>query len=51
MIGGQRITDVTRAQARELLDAASEEFQVPLPDAQLKAKPAKNGRGKVKAGR
>ena len=29
MIGGQRITDVTRAQAQELMDAAREEFDSP----------------------
>ena len=44
MIGGQRITDTTRAQAQELLDAAVSEF-VPKtrPDAPT-AKPGKNGR-------
>jgi DNA repair protein RecN (Recombination protein N) len=44
MIGGQRITETTRAQAQELLDAAVSEF-VPKtrPDAPA-AKPGKNGR-------
>jgi DNA repair protein RecN (Recombination protein N) len=31
MIGGQRITDVTRAQARELLETARAEFAPPGP--------------------
>lgn len=31
MIGGQRITDTTRAQARELLDNAQAEFRGPAP--------------------
>jgi DNA repair protein RecN (Recombination protein N) len=49
MIGGQRITDVTRAQAQEMLDAAREELessnaQPPAPS----TKPAKNGRAKAK---
>ena len=44
MIGGQRITDTTRAQAQELLDAARGEFtQTPLTAAQ--------GRGNGKADR
>ena len=30
MVGGQRITDTTRAQARELLDAAREETRTPV---------------------
>lgn len=38
MIGGQRITDTTRAQAQELLDAAESEFS-PAP-----ARPRKNGK-------
>jgi DNA repair protein RecN (Recombination protein N) len=33
MIGGQRITDTTRAQAKELLDAARAEFASPPPAA------------------
>jgi len=44
MIGGQRITDTTRAQAQELLDAAVSEF---LPKTRPEApveKPGKNGR-------
>jgi DNA repair protein RecN (Recombination protein N) len=48
MIGGQRVTDTTRAQAQELLDAARAEFQIlqsrerqpPIPA----AKPGKSGR-------
>jgi predicted RNA binding protein with dsRBD fold (UPF0201 family) len=44
MIGGQRITDTTRAQAQELLDAAASEFTCKTrPDAPT-AKPGKNGR-------
>jgi hypothetical protein len=44
MIGGQRITDTTRAQAQELLDAAVSEFRSKTrPDAPV-AKPGKNGR-------
>jgi DNA repair protein RecN (Recombination protein N) len=39
MIGGQRITDTTRAQARELLDSAEAEFASPPP-----AAPARNGK-------
>src|SRR5207245_1729528 len=40
MIGGQRITDTTRAQAKELLDAAQSEFAPASPV------PARNGKGK-----
>jgi hypothetical protein len=43
MIGGQRITDVTRAQARELLDAARAEFAAPAAPAKS-AKTPKNGK-------
>ena len=43
MIGGQRITDTTRAQARELLEMAESEPAAPG------AKPAKNGRAGRKA--
>jgi DNA repair protein RecN (Recombination protein N) len=44
MIGGQRITDTTRAQAQELLDAAASEFTCKTrPDAPT-ARPGKNGR-------
>jgi DNA repair protein RecN (Recombination protein N) len=39
MIGGQRITDTTRAQARELLEAAESEFVIAA-----ETKPAKNGK-------
>jgi DNA repair protein RecN (Recombination protein N) len=39
MIGGQRITDTTRAQARELLEAAESEFVI-VPE----SKPGKNGK-------
>jgi DNA repair protein RecN (Recombination protein N) len=39
MISGQRITDTTRAQAQELLDAAQAEFESPQP-----SKPARNGK-------
>ena len=49
MIGGHRITDVTRAQARELLDAAREEFTPPArPTSASKAK--SNGKIRSKAG-
>ena len=44
MIGGQRITDTTRAQARELLDAAQAESTGPVT-----AKAGKNGRGAKRA--
>ena len=48
MIGGQRITDTTRAQAQELLDTAVSEFRAKTrPDAPSE-KPGKNGR-KVRA--
>jgi DNA repair protein RecN (Recombination protein N) len=40
MIGGNRITDTTRAQAREILDAAQAEAGAPAA-----AKTGKNGRG------
>jgi len=40
MIGGQRITDITRAQAKELLDAAQPEAAPPPPVS------ARNGKGK-----
>ena len=48
MIGGQRITDTTRAQAQELLDTAGSEFLAKTrpetrPDAPS-SKPGKNGR-------
>jgi hypothetical protein len=49
MIGGQRITDTTRAQAQELLDAARAEFQpAPVEPQPARQKAGKNGRG-VKA--
>jgi DNA repair protein RecN (Recombination protein N) len=38
MIGGQRITDTTRAQARELLEAAQSEFK---PEARKESKPSR----------
>jgi DNA repair protein RecN (Recombination protein N) len=46
MIGGQRITDTTRAQAQELLDAAVSEFAAKTrPDApRATTRPGKNGR-------
>jgi DNA repair protein RecN (Recombination protein N) len=50
MIGGQRITDTTRAQAKELLDSANSEFS-PIPSMPGASKPARNGksvRGAVK---
>jgi DNA repair protein RecN (Recombination protein N) len=40
MIGGQRITETTRAQEKELLDAATAEFAKPAPPAPARAKPA-----------
>lgn len=40
MIGGQRITDTTRAQARELLETAESEFAA----AAIASKPNKNGK-------
>ena len=45
MIGGQRITDTTRAQAQELLDAAVSEFvsAKTRPDAAPAQRPGKNG--------
>ena len=44
MIGGQRVTDTTRAQAQELLDAAVSEFRSKTrPDVPV-TKPGKNGR-------
>jgi DNA repair protein RecN (Recombination protein N) len=44
MIGGQRITDTTRAQAQELLDAAVSEFRAKTRPDVPQAKPGKNGR-------
>ena len=45
MIGGQRITDTTRAQAQELLDSAVSEFLPKTrPDVVPTEKPGKNGR-------
>ena len=44
MIGGQRITDTTRAQAQELLDAAVSEFVPKTRPDPPTAKPGKNGR-------
>ncbi|HXE56132.1 MAG TPA: DNA repair protein RecN, partial [Tepidisphaeraceae bacterium] len=44
MIGGQRITDTTRAQARELLDAAVSEFAPRSPT----IKQSKNGKSRAK---
>ena len=41
MIGGQRVTDVTRAQARELLDSARSEF-VPAKPKARNGKPVKS---------
>jgi hypothetical protein len=48
MIGGQRITDTTRAQAKELLDSAVAEF-VPKtrPDDAPAVRPGKNGRSRA----
>ncbi|MDB5173279.1 MAG: recN [Phycisphaerales bacterium] len=54
MIGGHRVTDTTRAQAQELLDAAREEFAETAPGAgrtaEAPAKAARNGKVKSKAG-
>jgi DNA repair protein RecN (Recombination protein N) len=54
MIGGQRVTDTTRAQAQELLDAASDEFTGPAPAVPrtnpAPAKPTRNGKIRTKAG-
>jgi DNA repair protein RecN (Recombination protein N) len=44
MIGGQRITDTTRAQAQELLDSAVSEFRAKNSPEAPAAKPGKNGR-------
>lgn len=44
MIGGQRITDTTRAQAAELLDAAREEFAGKVRGNGSPAKAGKNGK-------
>ncbi len=53
MIGGQRITETTRAQAQELLDAARAEFQrvspPPPPPAAAPAAPSANGTAAKKA--
>ena len=50
MVGGQRVTDITRAQAQELLDAArrdiEEDHTAPLPPAE---KSAKGARAKARA--
>ena len=50
MVGGQRVTDITRAQAQELLDAArrdiEEDHSAPSPPAE---KSAKGGRAKARA--
>ena len=51
MIGGQRITDTTRAQARELLEAARAEFtpaESPVPANATPVRPGKHNR-KVRA--
>jgi hypothetical protein len=48
MIGGQRVTEVTRAQARELLDAAREEFASPAA-APAVVKPRSGGKVRGKA--
>ena len=50
MIGGQRITDTTRAQAQELLDTAVQEFvRKTRPETVPAQKPGKNGRSKSTA--
>jgi DNA repair protein RecN (Recombination protein N) len=49
MIGGHRITDITRAQARELLDAAREDSMAPLSPAPT-GKSKSNGKVRSKAG-
>jgi DNA repair protein RecN (Recombination protein N) len=49
MIGGHRITDTTRAQARELLEAAQAEFAPPTPKAEVR-KEAKTPRKTKAAG-
>jgi DNA repair protein RecN (Recombination protein N) len=50
MVGGQRVTDITRAQAQELLDAArrdiEEDHTAPSPPAE---KSAKGARAKARA--
>jgi DNA repair protein RecN (Recombination protein N) len=44
MIGGQRITNTTRAQAQELLDTAVSEFtRKTRPDSAPATRPGKNG--------
>jgi len=48
MIGGQRITDTTRAQAAELLDAAREEFAGKVRGNGSPAKAGKNGKTKAR---
>jgi DNA repair protein RecN (Recombination protein N) len=48
MIGGQRITETTRAQAQELLEAAEAEFSAAAPSAEP-VKPARNGKPARKA--
>ena len=47
MIGGQRITDVTRAQAQELLDTAREEFAAPASKSAISSSKSK-GNGKLR---
>ena len=44
MIGGQRITDTTRAQAKELLDAATAEFAKVTQPVSTRAKSAVNAK-------
>jgi DNA repair protein RecN (Recombination protein N) len=48
MIGGQRITDTTRAQAKELLEAATAEFAPPTTKPTVTVRASKSAR-KVKA--
>ena len=46
MMGGKRVTDTTRAQARELLDSATADFSAPAPAPRASAD---NGKARRKA--
>jgi DNA repair protein RecN (Recombination protein N) len=57
MIGGQKVTEITKAQANELLEAARAEFDLRVPSSSAKQpagtisnKPAKNARAAKKTG-
>ena len=51
MIGGQRVTDITRAQAQELLDGAREQIGAPVQSRQNNGRAKSSRQAKVASAR